>query len=57
MAPVDPLQPEAMARALEHALRGRPGRISDRLVAAVRENDAQAWAARFLGDLQGAAVC
>lgn len=57
LVPVDPLDPAAMATALAEALAGRPGRISDRLVAAVRENDARAWAARFLGDLQGLAAC
>jgi trehalose 6-phosphate synthase len=52
LVPVDPLDKEAMAAALEAALKGEPGRISDRLVAAVYANDARHWAASFLGDLE-----
>ena len=54
LAPFDPLDPEGAKRALLEALGGRPGRISDRLVAAVRERDAHAWGRTFLGALDGA---
>ncbi len=57
LVPVDPLDADAMIETLSAALRGQPGRISDRLIAAVREHDARAWAARFLNDLQGATLC
>jgi trehalose 6-phosphate synthase len=50
---VDPLDPNAMADTLARALERRCRPISDRLVAAVRENDAQAWATRFLAALEG----
>jgi trehalose-6-phosphate synthase len=50
---VDPLDGEAMALTLRAALAGQPGRVSNRLVAGVRENDARSWAARFLSDLEG----
>lgn len=52
LAPVDPLDPEAMTAALLDALHGRPGRVSDRLVTKIRENGALAWATRFLTDLE-----
>jgi trehalose-6-phosphate synthase len=52
LVPVDPLDKEAMAAALGAALRGEPGRISDRLIAAVHANDARRWATSFLADLE-----
>ena len=52
---VDPFDESAMVAALNAALRGGPGQISDRLIATVRERDALAWATRFLTDL--AAPC
>lgn len=52
LVPVDPLDHEAMTQALVEALRGRPGRVSDRLVTAIRANDAFSWATRFLTDLE-----
>ena len=54
LVPVDPLDHEAMTQTLLNALDGKPGRVSDRLVAAIRDNDALAWATRFLTDLEGA---
>ena len=54
LAPFDPLDPEAATRALLEALAGRPGRVSERLVAAVRERDAHAWGAAFLAALAAA---
>ncbi|GAB4331814.1 MAG: hypothetical protein Kow0010_17380 [Dehalococcoidia bacterium] len=48
---VDPLDADAMVAALKAALRGQPGRISQRLIDAVREHDARHWGARFLEDL------
>lgn len=51
---VDPLDEDQMVRALTAALDGRPGRISDRLIAEVRARDALAWATRFLADLEDA---
>lgn len=48
---VDPLDIDAMSHALNEALAGRPGRVSERLVTAVMANDSRAWATRFLGDL------
>ncbi len=54
LVPFDPLKPEGATRVLLDALKGRPGRISDRLVAAVREHDAHAWGRNFLGALDGA---
>ena len=52
LVPVDPLDPEAMTAVLVNALHGFPGRVSDRFVAAIRNNDALAWATRFLTDLE-----
>ncbi len=52
LVPVDPLNHEAMTETLLAALNGKPGRVSDRLVAGIRENDALAWATRFLTDLE-----
>ncbi|MEO6398753.1 MAG: trehalose-6-phosphate synthase [Tepidiformaceae bacterium] len=52
LVPVDPLDSAAMTATLLHALRGQPGRVSDRLVAAICEHDALAWATRFLTDLE-----
>jgi trehalose 6-phosphate synthase len=54
LVPVNPFDVGGMAAALAEALAGRPGRISDRLVAAVRERDAKSWATRFLADLEDA---
>ncbi len=54
LAPLDPLDPEAARRALLEALAGRPGRISERLIAAVRERDAHAWGRTFLAALEAA---
>jgi len=54
---VDPFDSAAFARALRLALEGRPGRVSDRLGAAVRAGDARAWAGRFLADLNEARAC
>lgn len=54
LLPFDPLKPEQASHALRDALEGRPGRVSDRLVAAVREHDAHAWGRNFLGALDGA---
>ena len=51
LVPVDPLDTEATARALTAALAGEPGRISDRLVAAVRDHDAASWGRAFLATL------
>lgn len=52
LVPVDPLDPEALTATLLEALHGRPGRVSDRLVAAIREHDALTWATTFLTDLE-----
>jgi trehalose-6-phosphate synthase len=49
---VDPLDREQMARTLCEALAGRPGRVSDRLVAEIGRNDARAWATKFLTELE-----
>ncbi|MEX1104554.1 MAG: trehalose-6-phosphate synthase, partial [Dehalococcoidia bacterium] len=54
LVPVDPLNKDAMVAALGAALRGEPGRISDRLIAAVSTNDARRWATSFLTDLEAA---
>ena len=54
LVPFDPLDAEAARRVLREALEGRPGRVSDRLVAAVRERDAHAWGRNFLGALDAA---
>lgn len=51
LVPVDPLDVQAMVGALKAAIRGEPGRISRRLIDAVRERDARHWGARFLEDL------
>lgn len=51
---VDPFDQEAMVSALREAIAGRPGRITERLLEAVREHDATSWATRFLGDLEAA---
>jgi trehalose-6-phosphate synthase len=52
---VDPLNAEAMERALAAAVDGRACRISDGLVAAVRARGAREWATSFLADLEGGA--
>jgi trehalose-6-phosphate synthase len=49
---IDPFDLKGMTAALIAALDGAPGRISDRLVAFVREHDASAWATAFLQDLE-----
>ena len=54
LVPFDPLDAEAAQHVLREALEGRPGRVSDRLVAAVRERDAHAWGRNFLGALDAA---
>ncbi|MDE2670798.1 MAG: trehalose-6-phosphate synthase [Chloroflexota bacterium] len=51
---LDPLNADASRCAFLDALEGRPGCVSDRLVAAVREHDAHAWGRTFLGALDGA---
>ncbi len=48
---VDPFDIEGMARALVAALEGRPARVGDAFIAAVRQNDARRWATRYLSDL------
>lgn len=55
LVPVNPLDIGAMTAALAAALLGEPGRVSDRLVVAVRANDARHWAASFLRDLEDGA--
>ena len=54
LAVVDPLDEVAMVGALGAALEARPGRISDRLIGAVKGRDALAWATNFLRDLEDA---
>jgi trehalose 6-phosphate synthase len=54
---VNPFDTHAFASVLRDALAGRPGRISDALVAAVAANDARAWASGFLADLRAGAPC
>jgi trehalose 6-phosphate synthase len=49
---VEPLDREGMTSALSEALRGRPGRISDSFIEAVRRRDARAWATGFLESLE-----
>ena len=51
---VDPLDAEAMEHTLVDALEGRPGRISDRLIGAIKNHDAHTWATAFLSRLEGA---
>jgi trehalose-6-phosphate synthase len=53
LVPVDPLQQQTMADVLISALAGEPGRISDRLIEAVRAGDARRWASAFLAELEG----
>lgn len=48
---IDPLDEPGTVAVLLDALDGNPGRISDRLVAAVRERDARSWATGYLRDL------
>ncbi|MGE5596746.1 MAG: trehalose-6-phosphate synthase [Hyphomicrobiales bacterium] len=52
LVPIDPLDTSAMARLLTEGVSGKLPRVSDRLVAAVRENSAAAWATHFLADLE-----
>jgi trehalose 6-phosphate synthase len=49
---VDPLDPDSMMGALTRALRRELAPASDRLIAAIRANDARHWAERFLTDLE-----
>lgn len=53
LVPVDPLDPVNMDATLAAALRGEPGRVSERLIAEVRRRDARAWASAFLSELEG----
>jgi trehalose 6-phosphate synthase len=55
LVPIDPLDTPSFAAALGQALDGRPGRISDRLVADVRKRDARRWGSTFLETLKEAA--
>jgi trehalose-6-phosphate synthase len=50
---VDPFDTAGFSRTLAAAIAGKTARVSDRLVAAVREHDAASWAERFLADLGG----
>ncbi|MBI5947681.1 MAG: trehalose-6-phosphate synthase [Chloroflexi bacterium] len=50
---VDPLDATSMDTTLEAALRGEPGRVSERLIGDVRRQDARAWASAFLSELEG----
>ena len=52
LVPVDPLDVDDLTAVLINALAGLPGRVSDRLIAEIRSNDALAWATRFLTDLE-----
>jgi len=52
LAVVDPLDPGAMRETLVRALRGEPGRISERFVGEVRRRDALAWATGFIEALE-----
>jgi trehalose-6-phosphate synthase len=52
LVPIDPLDPTGMDSAFADALAGRPGRVSDRLVAEVRRRDARAWVRSFLAELE-----
>lgn len=49
---VDPLDAAAMESVLGEALAGRPGRIGDRLIEAIEQHDAHAWATAFLTRLE-----
>ncbi len=49
---VDPLDQQSLLTGLVEGLAGRPGRVSDRFIARVRERDARSWGERFLGDLE-----
>lgn len=51
---VDPLDPAAMLDVLRRAVAPAAPRISDGFVAAIRTNDARAWATSFLTDLENA---
>ncbi|MEX2081691.1 MAG: trehalose-6-phosphate synthase, partial [Dehalococcoidia bacterium] len=53
LAIVDPLDGEAMVTALEEALAGRPGRVTDRTIGQIRGRDARHWATGYLSDLMG----
>ncbi len=52
LVPVDPLDATSMDATLEAALRGEPGRVSERLIAEVRRRDSRAWASAFLSELE-----
>lgn len=56
LVPVDPFDDKQMRATLSDAVQGKLPRISDRLVAAVRDASAQSWATQFLADL-GDAEC
>jgi trehalose 6-phosphate synthase len=48
----DPLAADELDVAFDEALRGLPGRVSDRLIKSIEERDSRAWATRFLTDLR-----
>lgn len=50
---VDALDPASMQGALVDAVAGRAPRVTDRLIAAIRERDAKHWGTRYLNDLLG----
>ena len=54
LIPVNPLNPQEMLETFEYALRASAPRVTERLVAAVREHGAEAWARSFLTDLENA---
>jgi trehalose 6-phosphate synthase len=56
-ATVDALDSESMRTTFAAALEGEPGRVTDSLIARIREGDAKAWATRFLSDLEGSGRC
>jgi trehalose 6-phosphate synthase len=49
---VDPLDRAEMQAVLRAALHGRPARVSDRFITAIRERDALSWATSFLDALE-----
>lgn len=54
LAPLDPLDHDNFTRVLHDAVAGRVPGISDRLVDAVRQNDASGWGQRYLQALEDA---
>ncbi|HKS91307.1 MAG TPA: trehalose-6-phosphate synthase, partial [Tepidiformaceae bacterium] len=54
LAIVDPLNAPSMEDTLRGALEGRPGRISDRFIDAIKAHNAHVWATGFLSRLEGA---